>query len=70
MGRNDAILLAAASEETPHKGGPVITKYDLLIINKTDLAAYVAASLEVMARDVKNAGLPAICLFRVEKWPE
>lgn len=41
----------AMGEEIPRKGGPGITKSDLLIINKTDLAPYVGASLEVMARD-------------------
>ena len=41
----------AAGEEIPRKGGPAITKSDLLIINKTDLAPHVGASLEVMERD-------------------
>ncbi|MGP4847331.1 GTP-binding protein, partial [Marinobacter sp. 1Y8] len=38
----------------PRKGGPGITKSDLLIINKTDLAPMVGASLEVMERDAKK----------------
>ena len=41
----------AMGEEIPRKGGPGITRSDLLIINKTDLAPHVGASLEVMARD-------------------
>jgi len=38
----------------PRKGGPGITKSDFLVINKTDLAPYVGASLEVMARDTNR----------------
>ncbi len=38
----------------PRKGGPGITKSDLLIINKIDLAPHVGASLEVMDRDAKK----------------
>ncbi|WP_341863971.1 urease accessory protein UreG [Gymnodinialimonas sp. 57CJ19] len=45
------VIDVAAGEEIPRKGGPAITKSDLLIINKTDLAPYVGASLEVMKRD-------------------
>lgn len=45
------VIDVAAGEEIPRKGGPAITKSDLLIINKTDLAPYVGASLEVMERD-------------------
>lgn len=41
----------AAGEEIPRKGGPAITRSDLLVINKTDLAPYVGASLEVMECD-------------------
>ena len=44
----------AAGEEIPRKGGPAITKSDILIINKTDLAPYVGASLDVMDRDAKR----------------
>ena len=43
----------AGGEKIPRKGGPGITKSDLLVINKTDLAPYVGASLDVMARDAK-----------------
>jgi len=45
------VIDVAAGEEIPRKGGPAITKSDLLVINKTDLAPYVCASLEVMDRD-------------------
>jgi urease accessory protein len=38
----------------PRKGGPGVTRSDLLVINKTDLALHVGASLEVMARDSKT----------------
>ena len=44
----------AAGDKIPRKGGPGITKSDLLVINKTDLAPYVGASLEVMERDAKK----------------
>ncbi|MBP7626704.1 MAG: urease accessory protein UreG, partial [Zoogloea sp.] len=43
----------AAGEKIPRKGGPGITKSDLLVINKIDLAPLVGASLEVMAHDAK-----------------
>jgi urease accessory protein len=45
------VIDVAAGEEIPRKGGPAITRSDILVINKTDLAPYVGASLEVMARD-------------------
>jgi len=45
------IIDVAQGEKIPRKGGPGITRSDLLIINKTDLAPYVGASLEVMAAD-------------------
>ena len=41
----------AGGEKVPRKGGPGITRSDLLVINKTDLAPYVGASLEVMRSD-------------------
>lgn len=44
----------AAGEEIPRKGGPAITKSDVLVINKTDLAPYAGASLDVMQRDSKR----------------
>ena len=48
------VIDVAAGEEIPRKGGPAITKSDLLVINKTDLAPYVGASLAVMKRDSEN----------------
>lgn len=45
------VIDVAAGEEIPRKGGPAITRSDILVINKTDLAPYVGASLDVMARD-------------------
>ena len=48
------VIDVAAGEEIPRKGGPAITKSDLLVINKTDLAPHVGASLEVMARDAEK----------------
>jgi urease accessory protein len=48
------VIDVAAGEKIPRKGGPGITKSDLLIINKTDLAPLVGASLEVMERDAKK----------------
>ncbi len=48
------VIDVCAGEEIPRKGGPGITRSDLLIINKTDLAPYVGASLEVMERDSRR----------------
>jgi urease accessory protein len=48
------VIDVAAGEKIPRKGGPGITKSDLLVINKTDLAPMVGASLEVMDRDAKR----------------
>jgi urease accessory protein len=48
------VIDVAAGEKIPRKGGPGITKSDLFVINKTDLAPYVGASLEVMAADTKR----------------
>ena len=45
------VIDVSAGDKIPRKGGPGIMKSDLLIINKTDLAPLVGASLEVMARD-------------------
>jgi urease accessory protein len=47
------VIDVAAGDKIPRKGGPGITKSDLLIINKIDLAPMVGASLEVMERDAK-----------------
>ena len=48
------VIDVAGGEKIPRKGGPGITRSDLLIINKTDLAPYVGANLEVMAADAKR----------------
>lgn len=72
------VIDVAAGDKIPRKGGPGITKSDLLVINKIDLAPYVGASLEIMERDAKKmrgdkpfvftnlktqTGLPQIELF-------
>ena len=44
----------AAGEKVPRKGGPGITRSDLLIINKTDLAPHVGASLDIMEKDTQR----------------
>jgi urease accessory protein len=48
------VIDVCAGDKIPRKGGPGITKSDLLIINKTDLAPMVNASLDVMDRDAKK----------------
>ena len=48
------VIDVAAGDKIPRKGGPGITKSDLLIINKIDLAPMVGASLEVMDRDARK----------------
>ncbi len=48
------VIDVAAGEEIPRKGGPAITRSGLLIINKTDLAPHVGASLDVMKRDAEK----------------
>ena len=47
------VIDVSGGEKIPRKGGPGITRSDLLVINKTDLAPYVGASLEMMARDAE-----------------
>jgi urease accessory protein len=47
------VIDVAAGDKIPRKNGPGITQSDILVINKTDLAPHVDASLEVMARDSK-----------------
>jgi urease accessory protein len=49
------VIDVAQGEKIPRKGGPGITRSDLLVINKTDLAPHVGASLEVMERDTRKA---------------
>jgi urease accessory protein len=48
------VIDVAEGEKIPRKGGPGITRSDLLVINKIDLAPYVGASLEVMDSDTKR----------------
>jgi urease accessory protein len=48
------VIDVSAGDKIPRKGGPGITKSDLLVINKIDLAPLVGASLEVMDRDAKR----------------
>ncbi|PFG53340.1 urease accessory protein [Marinobacter sp. LV10R520-4] len=47
------VIDVSAGDKIPRKGGPGITKSDLLIINKIDIAEYVHASLDIMERDSK-----------------
>ena len=76
------VIDVCAGEKIPRKGGPGISRSDLLIINKTDLAPYVGASLDVMARDARaqrgdrpfvftnlksGEGLPEVIDFVVEQ---
>ena len=48
------VIDVSGGEKIPRKGGPGITRSDLLVINKMDLAPYVGASLEVMERDARR----------------
>jgi urease accessory protein len=48
------VIDVAGGEKVPRKGGPGITRSDLLVINKTDLAPHVGASLEVMQSDTRR----------------
>lgn len=76
------VIDVAAGEKIPRKGGPGITRSDLLVINKTDLAPLVWASLEVMEADTRRMrgprpfvfsnlktgkGVPEIASFIIEK---
>lgn len=56
------VIDVAGGDKIPRKGGPGITRSDLLVINKIDLAPYVGASLEVMERDAhtKRGSLPTV----------
>src|SRR5882672_883838 len=57
------VIDVAAGDKIPRKGGPGITRSDLLIINKIDLAPHVGASLEVMSRDAEKQRGPRPFLF-------
>jgi len=48
------VIDVAGGDKIPRKGGPGITRSDLLVINKIDLAPYVGASLDVMDRDARK----------------
>ncbi|MBN2510598.1 MAG: urease accessory protein UreG [Spirochaetales bacterium] len=48
------VIDVSGGDKVPRKGGPGITQSDLLVINKTDIAQYVGASLEVMERDSRK----------------
>jgi len=48
------VIDVAGGEKIPRKGGPGITKSDLLVVNKTDLAPYVGASLDIMESDTRK----------------
>ena len=76
------VIDVAAGDKIPRKGGPGITRSDLLVINKIDLAPMVGASLEVMERDARKMrgerpfvftnlktgqGLDAVVRFVVER---
>ncbi len=56
------VIDVAAGEDIPRKGGPAITRSDVLVVNKTDLAPYVGADLDVMARDAARmrGGRPVV----------
>jgi len=57
------VIDVAAGDKIPRKGGPGITKSDLLVINKIDLAPHVGASLEVMDRDARKMRLDRPFVF-------
>ncbi len=57
------VIDVAAGDKIPRKGGPGITKSDLLIINKTDLAPMVGASLEVMKKDAERMRIDKPFIF-------
>ena len=57
------VIDVAEGEKIPRKGGPGITRSDLLVINKIDLAPYVGASLDVMAADTERMRGDRPCVF-------
>ncbi|ARU02025.1 urease accessory protein UreG [Yoonia vestfoldensis] len=56
------VIDTAAGEDIPRKGGPAITRSDILVVNKTDLAPHVGASLDIMAADAARmrGALPVV----------
>ncbi len=62
------VIDVAQGEKIPRKGGPGITRSDLLVINKTDLAPHVGASLDVMGtRCTAHAARPAFCVYQFDE---
>ena len=63
------VIDVAQGEKIPRKGGPGITRSDLLVINKTDLAPFVGADLSIMERDARRMrnGQPFICTNLMKK---
>jgi urease accessory protein len=57
------VIDVAGGEKIPRKGGPGITRSDLLVINKTDLAPHVGANLSIMDKDAKNQRLDRPFVF-------
>lgn len=57
------VIDVAEGDKIPRKGGPGITRSDLLIINKIDLAPYVGASLEIMERDARKMRMGSPFVF-------
>ncbi len=57
------VIDVAAGDKIPRKGGPGITRSDLLVINKIDLAPLVGADLAVMARDARRMRGPRPFVF-------
>lgn len=57
------VISVCQGDDIPRKGGPAITRSDLLIINKTDLAPYVDANLDTMKQDAARARGDKITLF-------
>ena len=62
------VIDVAGGDKVPRKGGPGITRADLLVINKTDLAPFVGADLAVMSRDAgaQRGNLPTVFISLVE----
>ena len=66
------VIDVAAGEDIPRKGGPALTKSDVLVINKTDLAPHVGASLDLMQQDcekMRNGRAYVFCALRLNEGP-
>ena len=61
------VIDVSEGDKIPRKGGPGITRSDLLVINKIDLAPYVGASLEVMERDSLKMRRNHLFVFTIDK---